>query len=508
MPHSPQRKPPLPTLILPTALASLSPKRLELALTREKLLRIERQKFKTYYPETGPLRRELYPKHMAFFAAGATFRQRAAIAGNRVGKSEGIGGYELTLHLTGRYPEWWTGRRFSRPVKAWACGETSKTVREIVQQKLFGPVNKIGTGLIPFDAIVRKTPQHGIPDAIETAEVAHVSGGVSRVVLKSYEQGREAFEGDEQDVIWLDEKYPIDIYTECLTRTMTTRGIIICTFTPTDGLTEGVLQFMPAGQMPKDGIHFVVQIGWDEVPHLTEQAKAELRASYPAHELKARTLGIPQLGSGAVFGSVEEKSISWEAKPIPAHWPRLCCMDFGWDHPTAAAWLAWDLDTDTIYVYDAHRASHTLPAVHASTVRTRGAWIPVAWPKDILQTEKGTGEQLAELYRKEGLNMLPEHARFEETGTPTESETSRVSVEAGLMEMLQRMQSGRFKVAAHLGDFWEEFRLYHRKNGKLIKVGEDLISAVRYGVMMLRFAITEPRPKVLRRAVAADSWRT
>ncbi len=65
-------------------------------------------------------------------------------------------------------------------------------------------------------------------------------------------------------------------------------------------------------------------------------------------------------------------------------------------------------------------------------------------------------------------------------------------MEAGLMEMLDRMQTGRLKVAKHLQDWWEEFRLYHRKDGKVVAVGDDLMSATRYGVMMLRRAKEPP----------------
>src|SRR4051812_9903998 len=95
-----------------------------LALLEEKERRKRGRKIETYFPDSGPLRRELYPKHLAFFQAGALFRERCFLAGNRVGKTETGGGYELVLHLTGSYPAWWTGRRFSRPVSAWAAGDT------------------------------------------------------------------------------------------------------------------------------------------------------------------------------------------------------------------------------------------------------------------------------------------------------------------------------------------------------------------------------------------------
>lgn len=189
---------------------------------------------------------------------------------------------------------------------------------------------------------------------------------------------------------------------------------------------------------------------------------------------------MPMLGSGRVF-PVAEEAIREEAFAIPAYWPRVCGVDFGWDHPFAAVWLAWDRDADVVHVTDCHRSREETPVLHAAAINVRGAWIPVAWPHDGLASEKGTGETLAAQYRKAGVKMLPQQASFPDAGN---------SVEAGLMDMLQRMQTGRFKVAAHLGDWWEEFRLYHRKDGRIVKEQDDLMSATRYGVMMLRYART------------------
>ncbi len=228
---------------------------LEVLQLTEQLRRIDdRRKLYGYYPDTGPLRRELYPKHLEFFAAGAREKERCMLAANRIGKTEGIGGYELTLHLTGDYPAWWIGRRFDRPIKAWAAGDTSKTVRDILQTKLLGPpgnAEKVGTGLIPADRILRTTPKSGIPDAVESVHVSHLSGGTSLLQLKSYDQKREAFQGTEQDLVLLDEEPPLDIYIECVIRTMTTNGLVMCTFTPLEGLSATVLHFLPEGSIEK-----------------------------------------------------------------------------------------------------------------------------------------------------------------------------------------------------------------------------------------------------------------
>src|SRR5574343_1054397 len=215
----------------------LEQKRKALTILRQKNKLKKARSYDKYYPDNGPLRRELYPKHQGFFEAGAWARERLFLAANRVGKTEGVGGYELTLHLTGLYPEWWTGRRFDRPIRAWTANETNITTRDINQLKLLGPYDSVGTGLIPGRLLDgRPSPKPGVQEAFEIARVKHVSGGTSILKFKSYEQKRKSFQGTEQDVIWLDEECPLDIYAECLIRTMTTGGMILGTFTPLLGL--------------------------------------------------------------------------------------------------------------------------------------------------------------------------------------------------------------------------------------------------------------------------------
>ena len=192
--------------------------------------------------------------------------------------------------------------------------------------------------------------------------------------------------------------------------------------------------------------------------------------------------GVPVLGSGKVF-PVPEDSVVIQPFPLPKHWPRIIGVDFGWNHPAAATWLAWDRDTDTVYLYDEFALRETSPAMQAPLLSAKGKWIPISWPHDGLQHDKGSGEQLAEIYRKHGANLLPERATFED-GTN--------GLEAGIMEMLDRMQTGRFRVFSTCGGWIDEFRLYHRKNGVIVKLKDDAISASRYAMMMLRYAITEP----------------
>ena len=203
-----------------------------------------RRKIDDFYPDSGPHRRELYVKHCEFFALGSAHKERCLLGGNRSGKSV-AGAYEVTLHLTGEYPHWWNGRRFDKPIQALIAGDTAKTSRDILQQKMLGNPGDFGTGMIPADLILRTAPKSGIPDAVETIHVKHVSGGTSICQINSYDQGREAFQGTERDVVWLDEECPDAVYTEALMRTMTTDGMVILTFTPLRGLTPLVMSFLP-----------------------------------------------------------------------------------------------------------------------------------------------------------------------------------------------------------------------------------------------------------------------
>jgi phage terminase large subunit-like protein len=234
-------------------LEKLPPKQQLLYLLEEKKRRSSQNKLATLYPETGPLRRELYPKHMEFFAAGLTYRERCAMCANRIGKSFGMGGYESSLHATGLYPDWWKGKRFDGANDGWAAGKTNETTRDIVQKILFGDVlgsgaskRLSGPGLIPGLRIGAVTWKQGVTNLVDTVQVKHVSGDWSEVGLKSYQQGRGAFEGTEKHWVWLDEEPPEDIYGECVIRTATTDGTVYLTFTPLDGMTQTVMSFLPA----------------------------------------------------------------------------------------------------------------------------------------------------------------------------------------------------------------------------------------------------------------------
>ena len=231
----------------------------------------------------------------------------------------------------------------------------------------------------------------------------------------------------------------------------------------------------------------VIRMTIDDALHYTAAQRAKIVEGYPAHEREARSRGIPAMGSGAVF-PIDEDQLKEPPIQIPEFWPRIAGLDIGWDHPTAAVWVAWDRDVDILHVYDCYRMAQQTPVVHAAAIKARGAWIPMAWPHDGLQHDKGSGIVIASQYIKQGVNMLREHATH--PPQPGKKEGSGgYGLEAGILEMLSRMQTGRFKVASTLSDFWEEYRMYYRdEKGLIVKEGDDLMSATRVATMMMRHA--------------------
>jgi len=409
------------------------------------------------------------------------------MAGNQVGKTLSAA-FEVAMHLTGKYPEWWTGKRFTENVRWLAGSESAELTRKGIQRLLLGPPEneaQWGTGAIPKADVVDWARRQGVPDAVATINVQHYDldgkpDGISSVQLATYDQGRTKWQADTVHGVWFDEEPPEDIYFEGITRTNTTLGPVMTTLTPLMGVSNVVKRFY----LDKEPSTHLTMMDIADAEHYTPEQRAAIIASYPAHERKARTKGIPQLGSGRVF-PIDDDEIKIQAFPIPAHWPQIAGIDFGWDHPSAAARLAWDRDADCIYVIATHRQREQTPVMFAASVKPWGAWLPWAWPHDGLQHDKGSGEQLAKQYKEQGLAMHPQRATFEDGSN---------GVEAGITGMLDRMQTGRLKIFSHLTEWFEEFNLYHRKDGLIVKKGDDLLSATRYAMMMRRFATTQNKP--------------
>jgi len=440
-----------------------------------------------------------YPVQRDFYALGASKQERMLFAGNQMGKSY-AGAGECAYHLTGLYPDWWTGRRWDRAVKAWAAGESTTVTRDVAQTLLCGEPGvdeAFGAGLIPRHLFADKPTlaRGAVADAYDTVQVRHVSGGISTLQFKSYEQGRKKFQGRTLDFVWWDEEPPMDVYVEGNARWSATHGMSYMTFTPLQGMSDVVTRFlMPESTEDPDAVAMRghLTMGIKDALHMSEEMQKSLLAKYPRHEWDARMNGVPLLGSGRVF-VFDEQAIRWSRADVPVQWSKLGCLDFGISHPFAYVMIAWDRDDDIVYVLKTYRASDATPLIHCTAIRALGGGeVPVAWPHDGAKREAGSGKQLIEQYRLSdtrtyGLRCLPSHAHYPKGG---------YSTEAAVLELQQRFEKGAgpggVRIDASLEDLFGELRMYHRKDGLLVKQNDDLISALFKGLMDKRHGKAMP----------------
>jgi len=443
------------------------------------------------------------PWQLDFHNAGAKYQERGLISANRVGKTE-CAAAETAVHLTGEYPDWWEGRRFGEPVLAWCGSVTNEASRDIVQKALMGGMGEdLGTGYVPRRRILGKprTRQAGIGDVMDTAKVRHVSGGVSQVMFKTYDQGWRKWQGTAPHLVWLDEE-PDDlmmnerrIFTEALTRILSSHGVLLATFTPLLGATTLVDHFMEGGP----GI-FLETATWDDAPHLDRAERERLMQSYPEHERETRARGVPMMGEGRVFTTPEEEiRVAWFEPPD--HFARIKGIDFGIDHPAAVVDIAWDRDRDILYVTRCWRERDCEVSEHAAAINEVEPWVPVSWPHDGTSREKSNGVRLKDQYAPYQVRLLGKSARYRnDTG-------GGQPVEPIILEIQERARDGRLKVFAGCTEFFDEWRNYHRKDGKLTKTRDDVLKACFYAVMMKRYAVPRMRRSRPQPAAGAVSVR-
>lgn len=441
----------------------------------------------------------LYPWQLNFIAHTAAYEVCMLMAANQVGKTR-TGLTIDAFHLLGDYPDDWEGHRFSAAPMCWLLGYSMEKTRDLLQSQLFGDLEggKWSGGLIPADRILNHTSVTGTTGAMREVQVLHSSGEPSTCQFWSYSQGQHAIMGDVVDWFHIDEE-PRDkaIFPQVLTRTANGdqgkggRGIL--TFTPENGRTELVVQFM---DNPATG-QYMQRATWDDAPHLSARTKERLLANYPEWQRDMRTKGLPLLGAGLIF-DIGDDAIKVPAFEIPDHWWLINGCDFGWGHPQAHVQLAWDKDADVIYVTQAWKKSQASPEVAWGAVKSWAEGVPTAWPHDGFQHDKGSGYELRSLYQNAGWTMLADQATWTGGGN---------SVEAGLVEMYTMMDTGKLKVFNHLTGFFEEKLNYHRdEDGKIVKLNDDILAAVRYALMMRRFAVQKlkigNKPKVAPKRVA------
>lgn len=430
-----------------------------------------------------------YPYQLAFYNLkgknGKPAKVRALMAANQIGKTL-CEGAEVAIHASGLYPDYWEGQRANRNPNIICAGINSYTTRDLIQNELLGTPNKddneiIGTGWIPKHLIHAIDRKPGIPGAAEKIHVKRNNGTeLAHITLLGYEDGAGKFMGKRIDYGWGDEEPPMDVWEQYVRGTIATNGILALTYTPENGMTPLVYRLMH--ECPEN--YALMNATWEDAPHITEERREELLAEMMPLERDMRSKGQPLVGEAMIF-PVADDLIMCDPFQIPKDWYEIIGIDFGGDHPFAVTKFAFDPNGEKkkAYITDCQKHRRLTISQEASIIKGMGGdKIPVAWPHDGNKQDKQSGKPIADLYREEGVNMLDQC--FSNPAEPFKNEgTGGQGVDVGLKKMYWAMTEGRFKVFRTLPEWFKEKGAYHKKDGNVVALNDDLMSASRYAYM-------------------------
>jgi phage terminase large subunit-like protein len=454
-----------------------------------------------------------YPRQEEFIALTRRYRESGFFAATQVGKTE-TAAFVTAANLTGLYPKWWPGCRFDDAISAWAVSESLKMSRDVVQKKLCGePGSKedFGSGMIPRHLFVGDPVMaRGEGDAIDTIQVRHVSGGISTLRFRTYQAGRQALQGATLDFLWLDEEPDdLEIYSECLARiSARLNGRLIITFTPLKGMSGISIRYRQE-QSPDRAF---VQMGLADVPpakddfdeggdggggsgsglygHIPLGERERIIGGYAEHEREARSRGEPMLGEGRVYAAAETQIVEDEDhNSWPNYWTWGWAIDPGAGHPFGATLCCFDNDQKIMHIVAEVRGSDMtieqqvaeMRRIEKSLFNSLGMEIPVAYPPDTGMRDRVSMTSLTKLYGQY-LKMMIEPASL-----PGITGQAKFSLEGSVAEIDQWERAGRWKVHRRCRNYLQERRIYHRKDGEIVKLHDDVLCAARYGFMNRRY---------------------
>jgi len=431
------------------------------------------------------------------------------------------------MDLTGLYPDWYDGHRYDRPISM-VCGcVNNELTRDILQKFLFGdPTDKelsFGTAWIPKKCLdwKRISLKRGVSDAFLHVMVKHHTDGVedgwSKVTFSSYESGAMSWMGSSIDIYHGDEEPPLDILAQMGRGCIATAGRIRLTFTPEKGESDVLKKVRRDWSMHSATFADVAGEGCEytftdgerlelkpvrtrngNLGHINKKTIDNLEKDNPPWMLKTRMLGLPMIGEGLVFGFMESE-ISCDPFEFPDYFKFIDAIDFGGlsttAHPTAFVRLAYDPQKDVAYIYDGFKiVGAEIPTIAANIIMQKNSdTIPVIWPHDGNKVT-GQGETTKDQYLSAGVNMYMgngENSHFTNPpGAYKREGLGGIQIMPGITEMSTRMSTRRLKVFADVPEFFEEYRKYHMKKGKIVDVDDDFMSAARYALMSIRHAVS------------------
>ena len=443
-----------------------------------------------------------FEHQLAFFKTGKSAR-RGILAANRIGKTVSTC-YETAMHLTGIYPDWWTGHRFDGPITAMVAGEGWSQVAMVLQNELLGTQDikikeQLGTGAIPRHCIIQDTMRNDGANCLGV-EVRHITGAKSYLLFANYTQEVRQMQGFKLNLAVFDEQPPDDFFSEIVTRTATTQGQVLCSFTPLKGLNGLVSKFWNK----EDGYDFI-RVAWDDVPEydpweepfLLKSTRLQLERDYLPHEREARIAGKPVMGKGAVFQIRDwptYKTGEYDFREFP-NIQRVISLDLGLvNDKTVISLLYWDPSERVAYLHKqivVQGIEEAVPTQYINhLLRPEVFGTPIVLPADANTPGRYTmsSSSIRELFQQYELNVYDKAIM-----NPPDSQGRVTNHKSyGINQMRQMLEFGTLQVNENCVEFLREAQNYYVDEQGRFSDPDDTIDSARYGLMACLQGIAEP----------------
>lgn len=443
-----------------------------------------------------------FEHQLRFFETG-TSERRGILAANRIGKTVSTC-YETACHLTGQYPDWWTGYRFNKPITCMVAGEGWSQVALVLQNELLGTqdvkiVDNLGTGVIPRDCIVVDTMRNDGANCIGV-EIRHVSGSNSYLLFANYTQEVRQLQGFKLNLAVFDEQPPDDFFSEIVTRTATTQGKVLCSFTPLKGLNGLVSKFWNK----EEGYEFI-RVSWDDCPEydpwgqpfLLKETRRQLERDYLPHEREARIAGKPVMGKGAVFQIREwplYQTGDYDFTRMP-NIQRVIALDLGLvNDKTVISLMYWDPYERTAFLHKqicVQGIEEAVPSQYINhLLRPEVFGTPIVLPADANTAGRYTmsSNSIRELFESYELNVY--HKAIMNPPDQEGRVTNHKSY--GINQMRQMLEVGSLMVNQNCTQFISDAQNYYVDSQGRFSDPDDTIDSCRYALLACLQGIAEP----------------
>lgn len=436
-----------------------------------------------------------FPHQIKFFSTG-DYERRGILAANRIGKTVSTC-FETACHLTGRYPEWWPedAKRFDKPVTVMCAGEGWQQVAMVLQNELLGTqdikiADNIGTGMIPRDAIKFETMRNDGANCMGV-EIRHKSGQYSYLVFANYTQEVRQMQGFKLTLAVFDEQPPDDFFSEIVTRTATTQGQVLCSFTPLKGLNGLVSKFWHR----EEGYEHI-RVSWDDCPEydpwgepfLLNETRQQLERDYLPHERDARRNGVPVMGKGAVFqirNWPTYKTGDYDFRNISG-FERIIALDLGLvNDRTVISLMYWHPEEQEGWLHTQIVVKGTEEANPMNYInhlmRPEVFGTPIVLPPDAGTPGRYTmsSQSIRELFEQYGLNVHPDPI----TNPPDEQGRKTNHKSFGINIMRQMLELGTLHVNENCVEFLREAQNYYADEKGRFSDPDDCIDSARYALI-------------------------